>query len=83
MLGGQVAVFVSCSEKFKEPVAWPVRDALAEHGLRGIIVSDEPPLPGTGEHAGPIMVRAGLRLVNAPSRGYHLLVASQWKKPDP
>jgi hypothetical protein len=49
MLGGQVAVFVSCSEKFKEAVAWPVRDALAEHGLRGIIVSDEPPLPGTGE----------------------------------
>src|SRR5215470_2686364 len=48
MLGGQVAVFVSCSEKFKEPVAWPVRDALAEHGLRCIIVSDEPPLPGTG-----------------------------------
>jgi hypothetical protein len=49
MLGGQVAVFVSCSEKFKEAVAWPVRDALAEHGLRGIIVSDEPPLPGTGK----------------------------------
>jgi hypothetical protein len=52
MLGGQVAVFVSCSEKFKEAVARPVRDALAEHGLRGIIVSDEQPLPGTGEHAG-------------------------------
>src|SRR5215470_15226607 len=52
MLGGQVAVFVSCSEKFKEAVARPVRDTLAEHGLRGIIVSDEPPLPGTGEHAG-------------------------------
>jgi hypothetical protein len=52
MLGGQVAVFVSCSEKFKEAVAWPARDALAEHGLRGIIMSDEPPLPGTGEHAG-------------------------------
>jgi hypothetical protein len=49
MLGGQVAVFVSCSEKFKEKVAWPVRDALAEHGLRGIIVTDEPLLPGTGE----------------------------------
>ncbi len=49
MLGGQVAAFVSCSEKFKEAVAWPVRDALAEHGLRGIIVSDEPPLPGTGK----------------------------------
>jgi hypothetical protein len=49
MLGGQVAVFVSCSEKFKEEVAWPVRDALAGHGLRGVIVTDEPPLPGTSE----------------------------------
>ena len=50
MLGGQVAVFVSCSEKFKDAVAWPLRDALAEHGLRGIIVTDEPLLPGTGDH---------------------------------
>lgn len=49
MLGGQVAVFVSCSEKFKEAVARPVRDALASRGLRGIIVTDEPLLPGTGE----------------------------------
>ena len=50
MLRGQVAVFLSCSEKFKEPVAWPVRDVLAEHGLRGLIVSDELSLPGTREH---------------------------------
>ena len=49
MLGGQVAVFVSCSEKFKETLARPVRDALASCGLRGIIVTDEPLLPGTGE----------------------------------
>jgi hypothetical protein len=49
MLGGRVAVFVSCSEKFKRPLAWPVRDALAEHGLRGVIVTDEPRLPGTSE----------------------------------
>ena len=60
MLGGQVAVFVSCSEKFKEAVARPVRDTLAEHGLRGIIVSDEPPLPGTGEHAGAAGGQAGV-----------------------
>ena len=60
MLGGQVAVFVSCSEKFKEAVARPVRDTLAEHGLRGIIVSDEPPLPGTGEHAGAGGGQAGV-----------------------
>ena len=50
MLCGQVAIFLSCSEKFKQPVAWPVRDALADHGLRGLIMSDEPPLPGTREH---------------------------------
>lgn len=49
MLGGQVAVFVSCSEKFKEELAWPVRDALASSGLRGVIVTDEPLLPGTSE----------------------------------
>jgi hypothetical protein len=48
MLRGQVAVYLSCSEKFKEAVAWPIRDALAGHGLRGIIVSDEPPLPCGG-----------------------------------
>jgi len=59
MLGGQVAVFVSCSEKFKEAVAWPVRDALDEHGLRGIIVTDEPRLPGTGERTGAGAGRAG------------------------
>jgi hypothetical protein len=49
MLRGHVAVFLSCSEKFKQAVAWPVRDALAERGMLGIIVSDEPPLPGTGQ----------------------------------
>jgi hypothetical protein len=48
MLRGQVAVFLSCSEKFRQAVGWPVRDALAAHGLRVIIISDEPPLPGGG-----------------------------------
>ena len=48
MLRGQVAVFLSCSEKFRQSVAWPVRDALAGQGLRGIIVSDEPPLTAGG-----------------------------------
>jgi hypothetical protein len=66
MLGGQVAVFVSCSEKFKQELAWPVRDALAEHGLRAIIVTDEPPLPGTGEggpgEGGPGGARAAAKL---------------------
>jgi hypothetical protein len=51
MLRGQVAVFVSCSEKFKPSVAWPLRDALAVHGLRAVIVSDEPPLLGVGGDA--------------------------------
>jgi hypothetical protein len=48
MLRGQVAVFLSCSERFKQAVAWPVRDALAEQKLRAIIVTDEPCLPSTG-----------------------------------
>jgi hypothetical protein len=48
MLRGQVAVFLSCSEKFKPKLAWPVRDALAREGLHAIIMSDEPPLPEAG-----------------------------------
>lgn len=51
MLRGQVAVFLSCSEKFKPSVAWPVRDALAGHGLRAVIMTDEPPLLGAGGDA--------------------------------
>jgi hypothetical protein len=47
MLRGQMAVFLSCSEKFKEELAWPVRDTLASRDLRAIIVTDEPPLPST------------------------------------
>ena len=47
MLCGQMAVFLSCSEKFKEELAWPVRDALASRDVRAIIVTDEPPLPST------------------------------------
>ena len=44
MLGGQVAVFLSCSDKFKPGLGWPVRDALAAQGLRAILISEEPPL---------------------------------------
>jgi hypothetical protein len=51
MLRGQVAVFLSCSEKFKASVAWSVRDVLASHGLRTIIMSDEPPLPSLSADA--------------------------------
>jgi hypothetical protein len=47
MLRGQIAVFLSCSEKFKEELAWPVRDALASRGVHAIIVTDEPLLPST------------------------------------
>jgi hypothetical protein len=47
MLRGQVAVFLSCSEKFKQELAWPVRDVLATRGMRAIIVTDEPPLRHT------------------------------------
>jgi hypothetical protein len=51
MLRGQLAIFLSCSERFKTALAWPVRDALTGHGLRAIIVSDEPPLPSPGPEA--------------------------------
>jgi hypothetical protein len=53
MLRGQVAVFLSCSEKFKPKLAWPVRDALAGEGLYALIMSDEPPLPDVQPAAGP------------------------------
>jgi hypothetical protein len=49
MLGGQATLFLSCSEKFKEQVARPLRELLAVRGIRGIIVSDEPVLPRTSE----------------------------------
>lgn len=45
MLDGRPAVFLSCSEGFKERVAWPIRAALQEEGIHGVIVSDEPLLP--------------------------------------
>jgi hypothetical protein len=47
ILDGRPAVFLSCSERFKKTVAWPVRDALNVYGVHGIIVSDEPLLPRT------------------------------------
>ena len=47
MLEGQPVVFLACSERFKHQVAVPVREALADCGVRGIIVSDEPLLPNT------------------------------------
>ena len=46
MLRGQVAIFLSCSEKFKPELAWPVRDALTGEGLCVVILSDAPALPG-------------------------------------
>ncbi len=46
MLNGRIAVFLSCSERFKDHVARPISEALAEHNVHGIIVSDEPLLPG-------------------------------------
>ena len=58
MLRGQVAIFLSCSEKFKPKLAWPVRDALGAEGLYAIIMSDEPPLPQPGVMAGEVEGRA-------------------------
>jgi pimeloyl-ACP methyl ester carboxylesterase len=45
--GQERGVFISCSERRKEAVAWPFRDRLAEEGSRGFIVSDEPRPTGT------------------------------------
>jgi hypothetical protein len=45
MLRGQVAIFLSCSEKFKPELALPVRDALTGEGLCVVILSDAPALP--------------------------------------
>ena len=47
MLKGQGTVFLSCSEKFKRKVAFPIREALRARGLSGVIVSAEPLLPRT------------------------------------
>jgi Predicted nucleotide-binding protein containing TIR-like domain len=47
VLRGQATVFLSCSEKFKERVALPIRQALRDRGVFGVIVSEEPLLPRT------------------------------------
>jgi hypothetical protein len=39
---GRPCVFLSCSERFKERVARPLKEGLAEAGVYGVIVSDEP-----------------------------------------
>jgi hypothetical protein len=47
LLRGQATVFLSCSERFKEQVAFPIRQALRQQGVFGVIVSEEPTLPRT------------------------------------
>src|SRR5262245_55840314 len=44
-LQGKITVFLSCSEKFKSRVAIPVRNGLVSHGIKAIVLSDEPLLP--------------------------------------
>ena len=48
MLHGQAMLFLSCSERFKDQVAIPIRDALRTRGIFAVIVSEEPMLPRTG-----------------------------------
>jgi CAP12/Pycsar effector protein, TIR domain len=52
MLDGRPVVFLSCSDRFKESVARKLRDALAEVGVWGVIVSDEPLLSRVGWEPG-------------------------------
>jgi glucokinase len=39
---GRPCVFLSCSERFKERVAWPLKEGLDRVGVYGVIVADEP-----------------------------------------
>jgi pimeloyl-ACP methyl ester carboxylesterase len=43
----RAAVFISCSERQKQALGLPFRSLLADHGLRGFVVSDEPRPDGT------------------------------------
>ncbi len=49
MIDGRPAIFISCSEKYKEHVAYRFRDVLEAIGLRPIIVSDLPNPAGAFE----------------------------------
>jgi hypothetical protein len=82
MLRGQVAVFLSCSEKFREAVARPVRDALAGQGLRVIILSDEPPLGSAsgGETGAEPYLDASSAFVALCTADYELSDGSKYPK---
>lgn len=45
--GDTPAVFISCSERQKEALGLPFKSLLADNGLRGFLVSDEPRPDGT------------------------------------
>src|SRR5438128_1135326 len=47
MLDGKDVVFISCSELYKERVAYPFRDLVESLGMKPVIVSDAPKLVGT------------------------------------
>jgi predicted nucleotide-binding protein len=47
VLDGKPVVFLSCSEKFKLNVAFPVRSALTDIRIHGVIVTEGPSLPRT------------------------------------
>jgi hypothetical protein len=82
MLGGQVAVFLSCSEKFREAVARPVRDALAGQRLRVIILSDEPPLgpASRGESSAEPYLDASSAFVALCTADYELSDGSKYPR---
>jgi hypothetical protein len=47
LLNSRATVFLSCSDRFKEQVARPIRAGLAEYDIFAVIVSEEPLLPRT------------------------------------
>jgi len=82
VLHGQVAVFLSCSEKFREAVARPVRDALAGQRLRVIILSDEPPLgpASRGESSAEPYLDASSAFVALCTADYELSDGSKYPR---
>jgi len=82
MLRGQLAIFLSCSEKFRTALAWPIRDALTGIGLRAIIVSDEPPLPSPAPGAAGAKAGAKVEAYLDAASGFVALCTADYELSD-